>query len=139
MAETKKKAVKKGGRYCVAGVRNGETCTNTFYTPGISMHVFPSDPTVRAKWVKFVQRHRVDFGEPVSKFASLCSAHFEESCFTNSLGASLGFQFKKNLIRGSVPTRDAVLPEGPQVLSEREKRQVSDFCICIIISFLCKL
>ena len=95
------------------------------------MHVFPTDSTVRAKWVKFVQRHWVDFGEPLSKFASLCSAHFEESCFTNSLGSPLGFKLKRNLITGSVPTRDAVLPEGPQVLSEREKRQVSDSDVCI--------
>lgn len=40
----------------------------------------PSDPTLRAKWVKFVQRHRADFGEPVIKCASLCSAHLKQSC-----------------------------------------------------------
>ena len=104
---------------------------NTQYTPGISTHLFPSEPSVRAQWVKFVRRHRVDFGEPVGKFASLCSAHFEQSCFTNSLASSLpgmeGIKMKMNLIPGSIPTRDTVLPEGPQVLSERQKRQVSLF------------
>ena len=115
----------------MAGTSNGESCTNTQYTPGISTHLFPSEPSVRAQWVKFVRRHRVDFGEPVGKFASLCSAHFEQSCFTNGLASSLpgmkGIKMKRNLIPGSIPTRDTVLPEGPQVLSERQKRQVSLF------------
>ena len=109
----------------MAGTPNGESCTNTQYTPGISTHLFPSEPSVRAQWVKFVRRHRVDFGEPVGKFAS------EQSCFTNSLASSLpgmeGIKMKRNLIPGSIPTRDTALLEGPQVLSERQKRQVSLF------------
>lgn len=137
MAESKRKAVRKGGRYCVAGAPKNQSCTNTFYTPGISMHVFPSDSTLRAKWIKFVQRHRVDFSEPISKHASLCSAHFEQSCFENSLAATLegmeGIKIKRNLIRGSIPTRDTILPEGPQVLSERQKRQVSDYYSSFVI------
>ena len=58
---------------------NSESCVDTQYTTGISTHLFPSEPSVRAQWVKFVHRHRVDFSEPVGKFASLCSAHFEQS------------------------------------------------------------
>ncbi|PFX22546.1 putative RNA-directed DNA polymerase from transposon X-element [Stylophora pistillata] len=83
---------------------------------------------VRAQWVKFVQRHRVDFGEPVAKHASLCSAHFEQSCYEGSLAFSLDgmTQIKRNkvLIKGSVPTRHAVLPEGPEVLTDRKRRQL---------------
>ena len=115
----------------MVGAPNGESCTNTQDTPGISTHLFPSEPSVRAHWVKFVRRHRFDFREPVGKSASLCSAHFEQSCFTNSLASSLpgmeGIKMKRNLIPGSIPTRDTVLREGPQVLSERQKRQVSHF------------
>ena len=115
----------------MVGTPNGESCTNTQYTTGISTHLFPSEPSVSAQCVKFVRRHRVDFGEPVGKFASLCSAHFEQSCFTNSLASSLpgkeGIKMKRNLIPGSIPTRDNVLPEGRQVLSERQKRQVRLF------------
>ena len=131
MEESKRKPVRKGRRYCVAGSPNGESCTNTQYTPGISTHLFPLEPSVRAQWVKFVRRHRVDFGEPVGKFASVCSSHIEQSCFANSLAYSLpgmeGIKIKRNLIPGSIPTRDTVLPEGPQVLGERQKRQVSHF------------
>ena len=88
MAE-KKKPVKKDGRYCVAGAPNNQSCTNTSYTLGISMDQFPVDRAVREKWVKFVQRHRVDFKEPISKHASLCSVHFERSCYENSLAFTL--------------------------------------------------
>ena len=117
MAESKRKPVNKVGRYCVARAPNAESCTNTQYMPGISTHLFPSEPSVRAQLVKFVCRHHcVDLGEPVGKFASLCSLHFEQSCFTNSLASSLpgmeGFKIKKNLIPGSVSTRDTVLPFG---------------------------
>ena len=56
----------------MAGTPNGESCTNKQYTLGISTHLFPSEPSVKAQWVKFVRRHRVDFGEPDGKFASLC-------------------------------------------------------------------
>ena len=126
MASSEKGDKKKGGRYCVAGAPNDESCKNTSYTPGISMHLFPTEPTVRAKWLKFVRRHRVHFGEPINKYASLCSAHFEPSCFENSLALSMPRR-KRSLIAGSIPTRYTVLPEGPEVLSGRRKRQVSDF------------
>ena len=36
--------------------------------------------------MKFVEIHRPeDFKEPVNKHACLCSAHFEDSCFTREL------------------------------------------------------
>lgn len=107
------------------------------------MNQFPVNPTVRAQWVKFVQLHRVDFGEPVAKCASLCSAHFEQSCYKSSLAFSLDgmAQVKRNkvLIKGSAPTRHAVIPEGPEVLTERKRRQVSDFLVISHIVSLCKL
>ena len=127
MAASEKGDKKKGGRYSVAGAPNHESCKNTSYMPGISMHLFPTEPTVRAKWLKFVWRHRVDFSEPINKYASLCSAHFEPRCFENSLALSMGYKRKRLLIAGSISTRDTVLFEGPEVLSARRKQQVSDF------------
>ena len=49
MAESSKtpKAKRRGGRYCVAGTPNQQSCKNTSFTPGIRMHQFPSDPSVR--------------------------------------------------------------------------------------------
>ena len=121
MAESKK-AEKPGGRYCIAGAPNKESCKNTGYTPGISMHTFPTEPKVRAKWVKFVQKHRFDFGEPASRYAALCSAHFERHCFQNYIAWSMGFAKGRDLIGGSIPTRDIIITEGPEVLTERHKR-----------------
>lgn len=93
------------------------------------MHQFPADPVVREKWIKFVQRHRPDFCEPLSKYASLCSAHFDESSYSRNLSVlstiDEGKQVRAILIRGAVPTRDTNVPAAPAVLSQRSKRQVS--------------
>ena len=121
------KSVKRGGRYCVAGAPNQQSCKNSNKTPGIRMHQFPTYLSIRAKWVQFIRRHRHDFTDPSSRYASLCSAHFDESCYERKLSLFSGvaeLEMRSFLKRGSVPTRDPVIPEAPQVLSERSKRQV---------------
>ena len=35
--------IKRGGKYCVAGSRDNVCCINTSYSPGISLHRFPSN------------------------------------------------------------------------------------------------
>lgn len=117
------------GRYCVAGVRNRVSCTNRTFTGRIRMHQFPTEPIVRAKWVKFVRKHRPDFKDPTSKYAALCSAHFEESCYVKSLAViaemeAMGIRMNAVLRRDAVPTRDSIFPPAPQEFSERTKRQV---------------
>ena len=103
--------IKHGGKYCVAGGPNKASCKNTSYTPGISMHVFPKDESVRRMWTRFIRRHRADFVP--TQFSAVCSAHFAPSCFERKL--SLGDEtddnppHRKNLKRGSVPTVDAVV------------------------------
>ena len=127
MAE-RKKTERKGGRYCVAGAPNGQSCKNNSHTPGIRMHQFPTDPILRAKWIQFVRRHRANFNAN-STYTSLCSAHFEESCYERPMLVNMelpeGSKMRSFLKKGSIPTRDAVVPPGPEVLSERRKRQVS--------------
>ena len=126
MAEKGKKP--KGGRRCVTGAPNKTSCGNNSHTDGIMMHQFPTDPVVRAQCVRFVQKHRVDFGEPVNQYASLCSAHFEESCFTRNRSILEGMaasNVRRVLIKGSVPTRNTVLsPSADEFLTERNKRKV---------------
>ena len=93
--------VRRGGRYCVAGAPNNQSCTNSSNTPGIRMHQFPADPVVRDN---------------------------EESCYSRNLsvlsGMEEGTKIRAVLIRGAVPTRDTIVPAVPGVLSERSKRQV---------------
>jgi hypothetical protein len=120
-------ARKRGGRYCVAGAPNDVSCTNSTFTNGIRMHQFPSNPVVRRQWVKFVQRHRHDFREPLSKYTSLCSAHFESSCYERKYIGLLISESKMLFIlrKGAVPTIDSVSLEREEILTERDKRQVS--------------
>lgn len=52
--------------------------------------------------MKFVERHHVDFGEPIRRDVSLCLAHVEKSCFENSLVSTVegmeGIKMERNLI-----------------------------------------
>ena len=77
----------------------------------------------------FWQRHRVDFGEPVNKYASLCSAHCKDSCFPRDFSIHLESmtdeKMKRYLIKGSVPTRDTLVPSGSEVFTERKNRKVN--------------
>ena len=96
------------------------------------MHQFPLAAKIRSQWVKFVQRHRVDFGEPITKYASLCSAHFEPSCYPMGLRLSLHGteETKRNkvLINGLIPTR-AIHQEQ----TDRGKRWVSCFHYAVVL------
>ena len=130
-----KKKVKRrsdAGRYCVAGYPNKRSCKNTSYTPGIKMYEFPKDPQLRAKWAKFVQRHRPDFSvPPPGKSVSLCSAHFKDECFNRprlSLEGMEHLNFSQRLIPGSVPTEDKeqTRTEEKLQMSTREQRHVSN-------------
>ena len=122
--EDSKEDRRRGGRYCVAGAPNNQSCQNRSYTPGIRMHQFPSDPVLRGKWEQFVRRHRADFNA-TSKYTSLCSAHFEDSCYERSSVLSEASQLRSFLKKGSIPTRDTVVPAAAEPLSDRSKRQVS--------------
>ena len=103
---------KRGGRYCVAGAPNSQSCRNSSNTPGISMHQFPLDPDLRDQWVKFVQRNRQGFRDSRSRYQSICSAHFEDHCFEHnpairSVLEGTGLKLKNMLCKGAVPTLDA--------------------------------
>ena len=79
---------------------------NLFF-PGITMHQFSTDAVLREKWIKFVQRHRRDV-KPEGKYTSLCSAHFEASCYNFPIQLE-GIQMNRILIKRSVPTRDTII------------------------------
>ena len=65
--------------YCVA------TNCNNLQTPGITMHELPhNQPTVRRKWIKFIQFKRADF-LAVPHHTHLCSEHFSECDFANPM------------------------------------------------------
>ena len=103
MAELASKPLRRGGRYCVAGAPNNQSFQNTLFSPGITMHLFPTDTVLRWKWIKFVQRHQRDF-KPEGKY----TAHFEASCYNFPIQLE-GIQMNRILIKGSVSTRDTII------------------------------
>ena len=107
MAELASKPKRRGGRYCVSGTPKNQSFQNTLFSPGITMHQFPTDAVLREKWIKFVQRHRRDF-KPEGKYIWLCSAHFESSCYNFPIQLE-GIKMNRILIKGSVPTRDTII------------------------------
>ena len=86
------------------------------------MHAFPKDQKTSQKWVQFVRKHRVDFKEP-TKHSSLCSAHFEDSCYSRRfLDESSDYRV---LERGSIPTKDTSFLENKNGdITARGKRKV---------------
>mgnify|MGYP001800646681 CR=1 FL=1 len=122
------KKLKKGGQnYCSAVTASQVNCSNKTGTPGISMHYFPSDEIVRDKWTQFVRIHRNGFVP--KKSSCLCSAHFDESCFEHKSilvenEAGQAIELKNYLIKGSIPTKDTVVPfKSP--LTSRKRQKVS--------------
>ena len=80
--------------YCVAA-----NCNNSQTTPGITMYELPRNwPTVRQKWIKFIQFKLPDF-LAAPHHAHLCSEHFSECDFANPMEYRMGFASK--LIRCS--------------------------------------
>ena len=106
------------------------------------MHYFPKDGTLRKKWTLFVRVHRKDFVP--SKSATLCSVHFDEKCFESkpvpftSAETGKAIQPKRYLIKGSVPTRYAVVPHSSPITS-RKRRRVSKNTVRISWVFYNKL
>ena len=131
--------------YCAAGNPNMINCANRTGMPGISMHYFSRDETLRQKWIRFVRIHRKDF-VPV-KQSTLCSAHFDESCF-NVVGIPLYDKSgtlikapKRSLIDGSIPSRDSLVPRTSPPTS-RKRRKVSNIkaikaLFPLIVSYTC--
>ena len=144
MAITSRIKVKHGRRSCVAGGPGGVSCTNTRYTQGISLHVFPSDEKDhkrRQEWIKFVRKHRPQFVPPASSV--LCSAHFEQTSYTKNLEISAALGLKRKLVADAIPSINIAPPESASTstteLSSRDRRQVNNYMLLsIFISLVCK-
>lgn len=123
MADQRRKRLP--GTFCVAGRPGGVSCTNTNATPGVSMHLFPTNEVSRNQWLKFVHRHSADFRP--TKTSVLCSVHFTRRI--DLIDASEDVWKNRHLINGSVPTIDAAIEQQERPVStDRERRMVSVEC-----------
>ena len=83
--------------YCIAA-----NCNNSQTTPGITMHeLLRNWPTVKWKWIKFIQFKRVDFLAALH-YAHLCSEHFSECDFANPMEYRIGFASKLTRCSGTL-------------------------------------
>ena len=92
---------------CKACVLNSQSCTDSRYTPGVTMHLFPRIMlSVRVKWIKFVRRHRVDFEKFLNKHTALCTSKIAAS----GMIWHGRWEFKKqDLTKNAVLKRNTVL------------------------------
>ena len=73
---------------------------------GYSLHSFPRDEGMRAKWVRAVKRQRSNWDGPTAG-SLLCSKHFEPHCFATEgsrFRDAVGIPAKKRLKPDAVPT-----------------------------------
>jgi len=88
------------------------------------MHQFPQDEKLQQEWVRFFRRHRPNY-KAQSKYAALCSLHFDEFSLSRPIIAGTKVLCRRNLIPGAVPPRDSVNLYSPPKLSQFDKRQVT--------------
>jgi len=87
-------------RRCIAA-----SCS-TVSGEGYSLHEFPRDKALRAKWVQAVKRYRSKWDGP-STSSVLCSKHFEPECFASDgvrYRDAMGIPAKKRLKPDAIPT-----------------------------------
>ncbi len=79
-------------------------CSKT-HKDGVSLFLFPKEPTLRKKWAAQVRRTR-DKWEPTDS-SVVCSKHFEDHCFEqdNKIALAMGLNKRKpRLMPNALPT-----------------------------------
>ena len=106
---------------------------NTKSGEGYSLHGFPLEQDLHAKWVQAVKRQRSNWDGP-SKHSMLCSKHFEADCFVTEgmrYRDSIGLPTNKRLKAGTVYIYPpySLLPSmalADQTALPRDEQQRSD-------------
>ena len=104
---------------------------NTASGEGYSLHAFPRDQGLRAKWIRAVKRQRSNWEGP-SAHSMLCSKHFEPDSFATEgvrYRDAIGLPTKKRLKPEAIPTifpcsiHSGERPTTPPPRLAAEKRQ----------------
>jgi hypothetical protein len=115
------------GRMCCAGSSSGSLCPSTQFTKDVSLHYFPDqlkDGERHEAWKDFVRKYRPAFKPSKSKSSSLCSLHFEDSCFAirRDVARELGIRIRLN--KDAVPTVDTASTRQPKKKKVAHVRKV---------------
>jgi len=94
---------------------------------GISFFMFPSDPVLKERWIRQVQRTCDQWSGP-SQHSVLCARHFTEDCFEpdSAIAATMGLTKRRRLKPDAVPTvfeRQAPLHSRPSSSGARSSRK----------------
>ncbi|XP_046849894.1 LOW QUALITY PROTEIN: uncharacterized protein LOC124443482 [Xenia sp. Carnegie-2017] len=106
---TSTKRKRKIGRMCCAISSQGIHCPTTQYSPDITLHYFPDeekDLSRRQAWTRFIRKYRPFFVPSRSKSSSICSLHFEESCFSMHRNVARALGIRIRLKKDAIPTID---------------------------------
>lgn len=111
------------GKYCLTGGPGLLSCSNSSQTPGVSMHLFPSNKVTPRKWTKFVQKHHPGF-KP-TRASVLCSIRIAPDSFARKIDCK-NQQSVRRLEKEVFPTIDVAVQKGEDApITEREQRTVS--------------
>lgn len=117
---------KKSGKRCVVVVGG---CNKTALD-GVSLHQFPSEESVKKKWLKFVQTTRADFLQPAG---CVCSDHFADELIIGKLEKQLNLRHSVNLSLNATPTikptPSNMTTKSSRVSRASSKLQVARVCI----------
>ena len=107
-------------QHCV--VRFCATTQSSKTDTGTSLHRFPKDPALRAKWINFVRFRRQNWTPCVS--SAICSLHFTSEDSVGVLMKKFGCRSRVFLKPGAVPTIQPSL-HGRIEEEEEEEEKVS--------------
>ncbi|XP_050023791.1 uncharacterized protein [Dermacentor andersoni] len=82
-------------------------------TPDVTLHKFPVDKRLRAKWVAAVRR----INWSPSEHSRLCSAHFTDECYELSVRLSLDF----GIAAGARPRAGKLKPDAVPTIFDHSK------------------
>ena len=112
---------------------------------GFSVHEFPRNEALRAKWAQAVKRYRSNWDGPTA-YSVLCSKHFEQDCFIVEgirYREDMGIPAKKRLKPNAIPTKftrpthgESSRPTPPRKRTAYEKRQQQKVSVNTLVTIL---
>ncbi|XP_071567395.1 uncharacterized protein [Temnothorax nylanderi] len=106
-----------------------QNCTNRTVTKNIKFFQFPKEPVVLQQWLKACGKNE---GEIKTNSATVCSAHFDESCFemvwTKPRQKNIPAKQILRLKKGSIPIKFLNLEKKRKRTREDDNKRIKTLC-----------